>query len=101
MLKRLSGRNGVGPVFTPCSNGCVTARTHGSDMCKEASHEAFIAGYSAGAVCARCAKSWRETWDAAHESPGKPDASASGEPGTLFDTTALRRQVGHYEADAA
>lgn len=37
----------------------------------------------------------------APESPGKPDAAASGEPRTLFDTTALRQQVGHYEADAA
>lgn len=28
----------------------------------------------------------------APESPGKPDAAASGEPGALFDTTALRQQ---------
>lgn len=68
VLKCLYRRGSGGAnAFVPCSNGCVTARTHGSNLRKEASHEAFIAGYSAGAVCARCAKSWRASWDAAYE----------------------------------
>lgn len=45
----------------------VAELSAGSDLRKEASHEAFIAGHPAGAVCARCARSWRASWDAAYE----------------------------------